>query len=233
MSAWEVKQSSPIMDEHPTDVLCVFIQKDERGLFNECHLGYALYDVMLEDLSDISNVNNYDENTIYELDDKVLYEGVVLQSLANGNAIEPCDILAKDFWAVAPKFTSPCYQELYDKFLKFYIAFTVVGRSMRYSTYQSGSKGITKYSEDFRGKGTGLITVSLNEFYEWKKDILYEAERSISNVFEYIKYKHSKFKNNIVGGCNFSIIPNIDDLCNDCDPKKDFKKSRSKFHFIK
>jgi hypothetical protein len=233
MSAYEVAKCSPIMMEYPMDILCVFIVKDERGLFESCALGDKLYDAMLDDIEDVSEVNVYNEMTLYNEGDRVLYEDVVLESIIDSNAIEPCDVTAKDFWRVVEKFNNPCFQELYDRFLKFYIAFTIVGRSARFATFQASSKGTVKYSEDFRGQGSGLATVTSTEFYQWKQDILLEGDRSKSNVLEYIKEKHLAFKNDEEGGCNFSMVKDIEELCNDCDTKKEFSRKKSKFHFIR
>ncbi len=180
ITAFEVVKFAPVRFDFPTANICDFISDVELDLFDDKCLLIETREKLEADLITYTNVPTYDGNNTYALDDQVLLDGCIFISLANDNTASPID---SDAWTLAPKFETACYNTLWDKFLKRYLAFNITATVMAYSTYQAGSKGLTKFALD----NTGVQTVNQKEFFEWKTTIIYDSERILRNMRNWMK----------------------------------------------
>lgn len=197
ITPFEVVKFAPVRFDFPTANICDFIEDVELDLFDDKCLLLATKTKLEEDLITYTNIQVYDGNETYALNEKVLLDGCIFVSKANGNTASPVDSAV---WDLAPKFTSTVYNELWNKFLKRYLAFNITATVMAYTTYQAGSKGLTKFNID----NTGIQTVNTKEFFEWKTSITYDSARILRNMRNWMRENIAEFPEMDEGGCGTS-----------------------------
>jgi hypothetical protein len=156
ITAAEAVRHAPVNADFPTAKLCNQIPAEEINLFVD-HIGYDFYERLLADLVDYSGVDAWDSGDTYAEGDLVMQEGIVYESLADGNTEPIGDPLNLSAWKEADKFTTTCFNSLWvDGFLREVLAFTVVAAVLPHVTYPTGSIGTVEKYED----NTGVKTVS-------------------------------------------------------------------------
>lgn len=206
LTPWEAIKYGPFRHDFPTSAICNHINRVEKSLFEACYLGYDLYVKLLNDLM-ILDAQEYTLGS-YNLNEIILYNGAYLMSTEDNNTTHPDDD-TENKWICARKFKSDCYENLFNEHLKYWLALEICLTSIRYSTYQAGSKGLIKVN-------TGEIqTVNEKEFSAFKKELRVDADTELSNMYNYM-VRHSECFNMQSESCGKSV----------CKPKK-----RRRFYF--
>lgn len=148
---------------------------------NIAELGLDLYNSMKEDRITYPLLPAYSHSTTYAINDKVVYGGKNRISLQNANVGKMNSAVELDWWGDCPIFTNATYIAIWPHLVR-YIGLEVLKNILASATYSAGEKGATKYSEDFRGRGTGISTVSKEEFLLLKSSIISNAEMALSNL---------------------------------------------------
>lgn len=171
----EIVYYSGISKEFP---LCSFrtLFSVEEYEFNEC-LGIAFYDVLLNDLVEYSNVSAYNNNSFYVIGSTVLRDGVIYISIQDTQGNLPSN---PEFWELAPKFTTDCYNELWCKYLAEYLSLRVIFDRIPHIHNQIKATGI------IRLKGDSFETVGDTGVNSLQKSVLRSIERVFGNMHKYM-----------------------------------------------
>lgn len=202
ITAFEVVKYSPVRFDYPTATICTAIKNKETTLFRQC-LGLEFYDILLDDVINYDcaslytnatcgdgieyvegqvchdTIAQYDDTMCYQDGDLVLHDGTIFESLVDGNN----DPIISAKWRIAPKFENAHYQELWDSYLKYYLAYMIIYTTISYSTFQAGSMGlvnIKNYTEQ------GQSTVDTKALWNWKANIKQDAIDYLDNMKVYI-----------------------------------------------
>lgn len=104
-------------------------------------LGASLYDAMLADLIDYSAAPAWASGGSYALNDKVVYQGIVYNSLTGSNTSEPP---AKGSWEPAAKFADENFEALWCLFLGRYLALHVVAVTIPTQAVRLSGSGVVQ-----------------------------------------------------------------------------------------
>lgn len=204
ITPYEVVSNSPVKESFPTKYICDQIYIVEYNLFQEC-LGLDLYNALLDDIKPIAGIPEYDIQTTYSEDDEVIYEGCVFVSLSDNNTADPANI---NYWKVADKFNTECFQTLWDLHLKQLLAFSIILPAVSYATYQAGGSGLMEIINENEKTASYKVFDSFerklnSDVAIRKKSIInYIVDNSNKNCFEdYKLFKDScKINCDISGG---------------------------------
>lgn len=181
---------------------------------------------LLPNLTTVTTYSEYVTGQDYSENDVILWYGQLLISTTNNNSTDPCALDTK--WTPLKKFTDDLLNVLWDDYLRYYLSFQLAGKSLIYNTYQLGSKGTMKYSEDFRDNSSGLSTVDTKELYGIKKQFLSDAKDILVDMFAFVKEVTDTYDTTL-----FSEMQYMKDLCaQQCVPETT-KSHGSTFHFLK
>jgi len=224
ITAWEAVKYGPFKKEFPVGMVCNHIKRVERLAFKKCYLGIPFYNYLLSKLTDTKDIPQYSASTTYQKNAKICFEGCFLESLRDGNDVSPEDDANLDtHWKLCEKFTEPCLNELWECHLRYVLSLRIMYKSITYTTYQAGSKGLVKYWSE----KTGLTTVSRNEFSGVKKELLHDFEDAIEDMMDWMV----ECTQDIASRCNFTNIGPVRDLCSDSACKGPKQRRRRRFYF--
>lgn len=213
ITAYEVIKYGPTRQNYPITFICNHIQRKEYVLFSKCYLGTGFRGKLIADLEAPAGVSDYNASTTYSIDDAVKYEGSVLISLTDNNNVNPDDDDGTN-WRESRKFKSDIYQELWDTFMKYWLAFEIAHTSVKYSTYDIGAHGATKHKSETEE------SVNLKELMEIKKEIKDDAHDTLVVMYDWMKER------NLLDG-SFDFIKGSDCDYNECvEPKKRQKRTK-------
>lgn len=164
ITPYEVIKYGPVAESFPTKYVCDNIFVTESELFHDC-LGDDLHEAMLANMQSMSGIDDYDIQTVYSEGDEVVYEGCVFVSLKDGNTKDPDNV---NTWKVRDKFENECFQNMWDRYLKQLLAYSVILASVRYATFQAGGHGIMEMIDDQAGSRT--VSGRAFDGYERKLD---------------------------------------------------------------
>lgn len=183
ITAWEVVMFSPVKRDFPTAFLCNAIKPKELTLFREC-LGNQLYLDLIADLVDYTSYEEYNSSTTYNIGDVVLLDTCLFVSLINTNASNPYDT---DAWELGKKFTTDCYNELWECHLRQYLAYMVIYTTINYATTQAGAKGITKFNDGVSGEASVHYKALFAYEQNFKRALLDDANDILENMKVFMK----------------------------------------------
>ena len=183
----DVKNSIALAAEFPIDVIEAHLFQIEYYKFNTiAELGLELRNSMINDKIDYGLLPLYSPSTTYAINTDVIYAGKKRKSLQNANLGKMNTVEEYLYWGDSPIFNETKYNNLFP-FLCRYISVEVLKSALAISTYSPGAQGATKYSEDFRGKGTGIITVDKEEFMLLRSSLISDGEMALSNLLTYLQ----------------------------------------------
>jgi hypothetical protein len=155
ITAAEAVRYTPVNADFPTAKLCQQIPAEELNAFVQ-YIGFDFYERLKADLIDYSAAPAWIPGDSYADGDKVVYGGIVYESLIAANTQPIGDPLNLTAWKEADKFNTACFNDLWIKgFLREFLAFTVVGNVLPHVTYPTGSIGTIQKFDD----QTGIKTV--------------------------------------------------------------------------
>ncbi len=118
-------------------VFCSHIVVAETKLSDaDAAFGTELYD---EIVADLISFTDYDSTSVYDTDDKVLFQGKYFKALADGTTNILPTVGAS--WAVVDKFTTAKYQTLWDKHLWMILALMVQHTSTFTNSVRTTAQG--------------------------------------------------------------------------------------------
>jgi hypothetical protein len=183
LTAYEVVKYGPVEKDYPTAYICKHLKRTETKLFKKCFLGKAFYDALISDLKVTESVELFDNAETYDLGSLILYNDCILESLVSDNQVHPDDNDdLNPSWKIADKFKTPSNNILWEDYLREWLVLEVILTSLRYSTYKIGSKGTVKII----GDDTDIATVNHQEFAAMKKEIRFDADDALDNVYDYM-----------------------------------------------
>lgn len=205
ITAWEVVKYSPESDKFPTGLVQPHIYPKERT-FRRVYLGKEFYDLLLADKVDYGVVEEWDATATYASGDYVDYFGTTLVSLTSGNNTQPCEDQAGEFWEEPDKFTTECYQNLWELYLRQYLAYYIIPAALPHATYPSGGKGVTEWIDDgSMRQGAGSKSASQGVLASRLNILQNEANEILQNMRDWMNDQ------NDAGTCDFSLaIPCIE-----------------------
>lgn len=209
ITAWEVIRYSPASDKFPPGEVEPHIFQTEFA-FARKYFGITLYNVLVAALVDYGKPDEWDATATYDADDIVVYFGSVLKSLVGSNTTNPCEDDGTK-WAVAEKFSTACYEDLWNIHLRDYLAFLVMSTALDYSTYKITAKGAIEFFDD----ESGIRTAGYKSFSNLKTKLIHDAEERLENMKCYMEDS----------SCDFS------DALFLCDDTKTFRRRTRRFIF--
>lgn len=203
-TAWEVVRYSPESNKFPLTYVEPHIYQKEQSFRNE-FIGSEFYDLLIADLTDYGTVPTWATSGVYSSGDYVDYFGTTLISLENDNSTAPCDDEDNEFWGEATKFDTPCYQSLWELYLRQYFAFYIMSGVLEYATYPSGGKGVIEWMDDGGARqGAGSRSASMAILTSRVNRLLQDANSILKNMVIWMTAQ------NKANTCDFSKALPID-----------------------
>lgn len=210
ISPYEVINNAPVKRDYPTTYLCTMLDVLEHDLVVSC-FGDVFYALLKVDKIDYSTVPEYTDGKIpqyingliYSLGAHVFFDNCLFVSLEDNNMDAP----SMNTWGIAPKFNTPCYNDLWD-LLKMYLSLMIINKTLVYTTYQIGAKGVTMFDLD----AAGTHTAGKDGLNSVQKNLIQNADLVLANLKVWV-IAHKDI-------CpTLAIIPFVSDLCGgSCNP---------------
>lgn len=192
----EVIYFSGISEQFPVCDLRT-IHQIEYAEFRTC-LGNAFYVTLKNDLVKYSP-NEYNGATGYVIDGIVKYRGLIYKAIQNSTGIPPSN---HEYWELAPKFTTECYETLWCTFLAPYLAWQVIRSRLPFIWRQVKSEGIVAIF------GGTFQAANIKEFQVLHQAVAAEAQMTFDNMDHYLKSDES--------GCFGKYLGNATECCPEC-----------------
>lgn len=157
----EVIRNSPLRNDFPANELLQAIHRYEKIFFVDCFK--ELYQSMIDDIIDYDYVC-YDKSTVYGINEIVLYNGILYQSLENNNSTVPKQGVK---WIEPSKFQDSELENIWHEALKYILSYNVVLRVITHITMQAGSKGLVVFTED----ESNIKGASNKDIIEFKREL--------------------------------------------------------------
>lgn len=213
----EVVRHSPESSKYPPQSVAKFIFPIEEELARTC-LGFDFYDMLIDDLKDWSGIKAWVSGTSYALGDLVNYYGLIIESKVVDNTNNPCEDTQGQYWALAAKFSDACYETLYTRYLRDYLAFMVMQSSLEYTTYPASAMGVQEWMKE--GSGSGSKSASRQTFVARKNKSLNDASRILENMKAWMLRQH----NDTESSCDFSKVLFIQQCAGSCDAPRQSRR---------
>ena len=191
ITAWEVVKYSPESNKFPTQYVQPHIYHKEQQAARE-YLGIDFWDLLIADKVDYGVLEQWSDVTTYASGDYVDYYGTVLESIQANNTTDPVDDLATEYWIEADKFTTACYQSLWDEGgLRDFLAFFIISEAYQPTTHPAGGKGITEWTDDGGMRdGAGSRSASASTMQNRINGIRQQAEVRQKNMQAWMIRQH-------------------------------------------
>ncbi len=175
ITPWEVIQNSPLNKEFPIDKVAGYV--DIREAFLKDCFGCEFLEILADDLAEVPD-QEYTEfvyGISYLLGTYMVYNGVPYQANVDTASIPG----TSPDWTLFKKFTNDIYNELWDTYLKQYLALDIAAHVLRYGITQQ------RISESNDLASTrGLLS-------DYKSDILVQRDQLKTIMIEWILKKHN------------------------------------------
>jgi hypothetical protein len=183
LTPWEVVKYGPVQGNYPTEYLDAHLNRIEESLFDNSYLGIEYYNSLVADLVDLSSAVVYNMNDTYAENDLVVFDQMVFISLIDNNddAIQDSEDLNPS-WGLPTKFTTPQNEVLWNKYLKYWLSFSAIHNTIRYTTYQAGAQGLMTISDD----ATGASTVGHKDFVDFKRETKDDADDLLQLMLKFM-----------------------------------------------
>lgn len=152
------------------------IQQIESYLFGT-KLTSKLYDDMLSKLVDYSGVTTWKSTDTITIGVKKLYNGVVYAALQNSVGVLPTNY---EYWDVAPKFSSECYEKFWCDVLANYLAIAILENRLPKIWIKVKSDGVVKQ------KGEMYDSASGQDYKTYHNAVIRDLEMCYYNVTTYM-----------------------------------------------
>ena len=142
----EVKLHAPSDAHDDSASRCEYIIMKEEKLFREC-LGMIFYHDLISDKIEYppGTYEEFDESKNYNVGEIVLKKDRLFECIKDTQKDKPGNEI---YWANAPKFANEKYQYLWERYLKFLIAFYVVYTSSVTHAIRQTAVGLQRNNKD-------------------------------------------------------------------------------------
>ena len=185
LTSSEVKTFSPEGASFPLSTIDPHIRRVEVN-FARQWLGWEFYQLLVADARNLSSVANYVEGTSYSTDDIVQCYEVIYKSLSDSNTAAITDT---DNWEKQDsKMQTAAYAELYEYFLRDYLAYIISADALEYANPVTGQGVVEQDNGEVK-------TASLERQHSREKKTKRLADATLKNMGWWIL--EQKYKNNI------------------------------------
>lgn len=183
ISPSEVVRYSPVDRNYPAATLCDLILQVEEAWFHDC-LGDSMYEYLQSVLTEKPDgVKPWSSGKTYLENDVVLSNLCLFISTSDCNNTQPGEV--GGFWEPLPKFTDDCANELWSKYVARILSFKVYSKSLIFTTYKSGSGGLTVNETNSSGVRAG----NYKEVGMTQKELLEQIEETVQNMIRWLRKK--------------------------------------------
>lgn len=139
--------------------------------------GKTLYQTLKDDLRDYSDVEKFDAEATYNNGDTVIYKNIAYELIVATNEFNNTPNCSNE-WALAPKFTTECYNETWTEGgLGKLIAWVVFVKAAGYYPEFLNAAGFSGTDEKYKEKTNNYknlmysdIAIMHRQFLSWNKD---------------------------------------------------------------
>ena len=203
LTSSEVKTFSPEGASFPLSAIEPHIRRVEVN-FARQWLGWEFYKLLVADARDLSNIADYVEGTTYSQNDLVQCYGVIYKSLSDSNTAVITDT---DNWEkLDSKMQTAAYAELYEYFLRDYLAYIISADALEYANPVTGQGVVEQNNGEVK-------TASLERQHSREKKTKRLADATLKNMGWWMleqKYKNSVTaydKALIISSCERVVSP--------------------------
>lgn len=157
-----------------TQPICDVLDHTEESYICEI-FGIDTYELLLEDLIDYSDTEQWSDEASYEMDDVVCYQGeyyVLIVDENSNNSAPSCN----EEWKLAPKFETECYENTYQKFKKL-LAWRIYAQAAPFYPEVLSAGGFIGDDKDYKEKLNFHLTyvykniaMMLKSFLKWNDE---------------------------------------------------------------
>jgi hypothetical protein len=153
----EVLTYSPAGAQYPTTHIDNRIKHVEMQVANDIW-GCTFADYLDTHLVVVTGATEWESCKTYANDAYVTKNGITYQSTAAGNKKDPETL---ENWEVVQRFDTACLNELYENFMRPWLAYRIYAGTLEYTTNNTGAGGLVKRFDDASRQGgtkTGTAT---------------------------------------------------------------------------
>lgn len=185
------------------DALCSAIPDCVEDAMNTC-FGWNFPELLLDSCIEYEGAD-WCEDDEYTAGDIVKYRGCYYESEFNGtNPMKPdCN----PNWSKLPRYDNACYQELFDRYLKKWLAYLVIANNTAVLHIELSSDGLTT-SQNATQKSTDA---SIEWYNKWVAHYYSSANKVKKNMVAWMKRVHPE--------CDFGTVSFIESECGKCEVK--------------
>lgn len=167
--------------DYPTAHFCDLIPQIEQEFAREC-LGKTLYDYFVSKLTEYpTGAKEWDKKTVYAEGDVVIRNGCLFVSDVACNETDP--LKETGDWLPFERFTDADVNTFWTTYLRRILALKVYMASLIFTTWRSGSGGLTIAS----GDSAGIRAANKGEMSDVKTGLIAEVERTTANMRFWIR----------------------------------------------
>lgn len=194
----EVKTYSPEGSSFPLSAIEPHIRRVEVN-FARQWLGWDFYQLLVADAYDLGSIADYVQGTSYDTGDMVQCYGIVYTSLSDSNMAAITDT---DNWQkLESKMKTSAYAELYEYFLRDYLAYIISADALEYANPVTGQGVVEQDNGEVK-------TASLQRQQSREKKTKRLADDTLRNMAFWML--EQKYRNNVTAYDKALIISSCD-----------------------
>jgi hypothetical protein len=187
ITSQEVIDNTPVSGSSVPSMRTHFIAMKEEKLFRKC-FGWEFYLALMADKVSYKlsggdeTYTAFREGVNYSVGDFLLHEGRLYEvTKVTTGTQRPSLEVQNEYFKLAPKFHSPEYNYLWERYLKGIIAFSITESSLLYRAIQDTAKGLVKKYDEGQTQNANI-----REVYALKSDYAGDIGDLIRNMEDFI-----------------------------------------------
>lgn len=176
-SAIELINSLPISSRAETSIIDNLIDETEENIFRKC-FSLDLYKAMYADLVSLVGANYWAANQPFIVNEYCIYQGLKYLNVSGSTSTGDNPTVKQTVWRLQNKFNEQKYNDLWNLYLKKYIAYNVAIPASHFSTvkFEAGGLMINKDTE------VNQTSASTKEIYEFKNQLIEQSKVLYENM---------------------------------------------------
>ena len=176
-TAIELINCLPISNRAETSIIENLINEVEESIFREC-LSLELMSLMYADLNPITGINYWTNIQVFIIDEYCIHQGLKYKNISGSTSTGDVPSVKPTVWELQPKFNAVKYNDLWNKYLKKYIAYNVAIPACHFSTvkYQAGGLMINRDTQ------VDQTSANTKELYEFKNQLIEQSKIIFNNM---------------------------------------------------
>ena len=182
ITAREVVRFSPDNLHGDVDAKCVYLHLKEQKLFRKC-LGWDFYEALLADKIEYQagDWSVFLEGQSYNEGDIVLFYDCLFIAAQNTDGSQK-PVQNSAFWNIAPKFNNSNYEYLWTVYLRYLLAFEVLGTGILTSAIRSTATGLQRTADKEQS-----TPATLAEIHAFKHELDGDSRDILDNMDFYVE----------------------------------------------